>query len=299
MVFGISKLAKPFKRAAKRLKKVAGKVMGKVMKLPGFKQLGKLYGKTFGKLGPLGMIAASMVIPGAWAMMSNSLAGSSIGWLKAVGGAMQNISTTLGGIGNTISGKIDAAMESSKELFQEASNFVTGGGNPADFTVSGAEGLTRTQSFARPSGFGVKQKPFDIGAVTQRDLKTFDINNLPRVQDATAPGGSLLTKPAAGVDTTFSGVEGLTRTQSAVAPEVAAGEFNAKKLLKAGMAALGGSSMEQPEPDAFITGLPVMGDDFAANRLGVAGAGSAGGQFLTQQQQAFFSQHASLLGQVG
>lgn len=315
MGFSISKafkkVTKPFKSVAKRIKKAGSKLMGSIMKLPGFKQLGQLYAKTFGKLGPLGMIAASFLLPGlgsmiatGWGNLAGSLAANNAAgtFLHAIGTGMQTISSTLSGIGTSITDKINGVMDNAKGMFKEASDWVTGGKNPADFTVSGAKGLTRTQSFARPSGFGIPEQPFDIGQVTQRDLAVFDIDNLPRVQSAASPDSSLLLgqTPKIGVDTTFSGTEGLTRLQSTAAPgtQVAAGESFAKKALKAGAALLAPDATALSAPEFAVT-LPSIGDDFLTQRFGAGGSGAVGGQFLTPQQQAFFAQHAKLLGQAG
>ena len=311
MGFGIGKIfksvTKPFKSVAKLMKKTASKVW-KGVKTNLLKPIGQLYAKTFGKLGPLGMIAASFMLPGLGSMISagwgniagslaaNNAAGS---FLHAVGTGMQTISSTLSGIGTGISEKINGVMDNAKDMFKEASDWVTGGKNPADFTVSGAKGLTRTQSFARPSGFGVTERPFDIGQVTQRDLDVFDINNLPRVQDTTRPG-NLIPTPSASVDTTFSGTPGLTRTQSAVAPGSAelTGSSIAKKALKAGASLLGGAAAATPV-DFAIPAVASNFSDFTTQRFGITGAGATGGQFLTPEQQAFFQQHAKLLGQQG
>ena len=157
-----SKITKPFKKIAKRVKKTASKVW-KGIKTGVLKPLGKLYGKTFGKLGPLGMVAASLILPGigsmisaGWSGLAGSLAANNAAgtFLHAVGTGMQGIATTLGNVGAGISEKINMAMDKGKDLFGQAQSWVTGGGDPAKFAAKQVSESTSSLLQANPELVG-------------------------------------------------------------------------------------------------------------------------------------------------
>ncbi len=341
-----SGITKVFKKVAKKIKKVAGKVMGKVMKLPIFKQIGSLYSKTFGKLGPFGMIAASLVLPGlgslisaGWTSLASTLSGTAAGGLmNTVGSWVGQAATTLGNVGTSISDKIvgvfkgagtsisngasrvfNAASEWTKDnlpnLHQnlsKAGDWISKKISGPQVTESGQQGLTRGQSFRRPGALeGTRTpsfaKPGSLKSaipeapvqVTQQDIGILDTKGgVPRLQSPTAPGDSLLSAQP-GVDTTFSGEQGLTRVQSAAAPgtDAAAGSSFARKAIESAGSLLGSMGAETPDPLARFE--PATFASIGAKRGGISGQGAVGGQFLTPAQQAFFQQHASLLGQIG
>lgn len=314
----LSKITKPFKKIARKIKKTAGKVMGGIMKLPGFKQLGQLYGKTFGKLGPLGMIAASFVLPGlgtmisgAWGSVAGALSAPGAGgFLNAVSAGMTNISTTLGGIGTSITEKISGAFtkmggdtltQGISNTFQKASDWVTGGKNPSAFNFDAT-------GFSKEVAVG-PQSQFDFGKAFTgpEQIPTPEFTGVPTkaLADIGAPkfavSDSLLKPkltPSAGV-TPGQAIDTskLTFDSSPLAPSRAS--VLAKKTAK------GAASMLLNKAQAPITAelppLPGVADFSAtpAQRGGISGQGATGGQFLTPQQQAFFQQHASLLGQAG
>lgn len=324
MGFGIGKVfksvTKPFKSVAKKIKKVGGKIMGGIMKLPGFKQLGQLYNKTFGRLGPLGMIAASFILPGVgslisqgWGAAAGALSGSSSGFLQAVGAGMKSISTGLSGIGTGISDKISGAFEKmgggsitrgAQDMFQKASDWVTGGKSPSDFNLQAGSfldpvagptpefnlGTTLTEpgsllgkavqegSFADPSSIS-------LGLDTAGLAQPAPAFNIPEV----APGTVAKTSISESGAITVSNNAELGRGR---------GESFAKKALKAGATLLGGG-IATPPATAFAAELPGINDDFGTQRFGIGGTGATGGQFLTPQQQLFFQQHAKLIGQQG
>jgi hypothetical protein len=78
---------------------------------------------------------------------------------------------------------------------------------------------------------------------------------------------------------------------------------SAKALAKKAAKSVAGSLLAQGAAPIEVPPIASLAStDFSAfgsNRLGIGGQGAVGGQFLNQQQQAFFQQHAQLLGQEG
>ncbi|MEE8598874.1 MAG: hypothetical protein V3S69_05095 [Dehalococcoidales bacterium] len=321
MGFGsfFKKLTKPFKKIAKKIKKTAGKLTGSLMKLPGFKQLGQLYGKTFGKLGPLGMIAASFVMPGLGSLFSgawgSALGGNYGAMIQAAAKGLQSVGTTLGGVGTSITEKISGAWnqigggnftKGITDTFQKASDWVTGGKAPSEFNLGVKPGsITGAQVAGPQSQFSLGMDKFDTGAFTGVQDTSIDAMmkgtttpqnligqvgpssafNLPEV----APGAIART------NVTASGAVDVTTN---AAMKASKGTSFAKKALKGAASSL--LAQGQAPIDTPFAGVAAGSlDAFGSQRAGAGGVGSTGGQFLTPQQQAFFQQHASLLGQQG
>jgi hypothetical protein len=354
MGFGLSKafkgVTKRFKKVAKGIKKLGKKVMGGIMKIPGMKQLGSLYSKTFGKLGPLGMIAASFVLPGiggmlasGWGSAAGALAGSGSTFLQAVGSGMQAISTGLSTAGGAISKTFSQVTDKIAGVF-------TNSGGTDNFLSKASEWVS-TKYDAAAKNFGeagdwIKEKVGmkapgapsslspDAQAVISNNPELLGVSNaqarsqlaaITDSQKARSLLGDEATKMTfdpkqqlsinqqfvqtpnlakeAVLKTTGSEVASAetlgsnlsTATQGRAA---ASGESFAKKALKAGATLLAPPAVA-PSYAEFGASLPSVGDDFLSQRFGASGSGSAGGQFLTPQQQEFFSQHAKILGQVG
>ena len=342
-----SKLTKPFKSIAKKIKKTASSVW-KGIKTGILKPLGKLYGKTFGKLGPLGMIAASFILPGLGSMMAagwTSLAGTlgtqaAGGFLNAVSAAMNTISaglsTASGWVGG-ISDKIGQTLTKiggdistgASNLFQGASDWAQSKGIPIDkmgdwvsqkaqsFGIGG-KGISAPSSLSPAGQQALTANPELIGAantqarnqfatITQAQKTrallgpeatkmTFDPTQRQLISDQFAQTKGLANQTL--LETTgqeMANVNILGREVAKTAPKKTS--FG-KKALKSAAASLLKTGAKPIAVDP-ISSTALGSSAFATQRLGIGGTAATGGQFLTPQQQAFFQQHALLLGQQG
>lgn len=323
-----SGITKPFKRIAKKVKNFGGKVMGSLMKLPGFKQLGQLYAKTFGKLGPLGTIAAGFLLPGigsliaqGWSAVAGSLAGSSSAFLQAVGSGMQSIATGLSTASGVISKSFSAVTDNisgafskmgggnltqgTQNLFQKASDWVTGGKSPSEFNLQAGSFLDPVTGPAPEFNLGTAiTEPGSLLGKAVQEGSFADPSSISLGLDTSGlaqptPAFTLPeVTPGTVARTDISGTGAVSVSSNAeIAASKGKGESFAKKALKAGATLLGGDIMAPPTE--FATQLPGINDDFGTQRFGIGGTGATGGQFLTPQQQLFFQQHAKLIGQVG
>lgn len=82
-------IAKAVGKIVKGVAKAVGKVVKGVIKVA--KKVVGTFGKVFGKLGPLGSIALGFILPG----VGNFLAGSSTGWVSAIGKGIQTVTSAL------------------------------------------------------------------------------------------------------------------------------------------------------------------------------------------------------------
>ncbi len=127
-----SKVAGAFKKVAKKVKKIGQKIL---------KPIGELYAKTFGKLGPLGVIAASFILPGLgtmlagwWSSAASALLNTTIGCtfgtvLQAVGQGMTYVGSLpgtidkfIGKIGTSISDKVTSTLTGMGNSITEGAN---------------------------------------------------------------------------------------------------------------------------------------------------------------------------------
>ena len=321
----LKKLTKPFKKIAKKIKKVAGKVMGGIMKIPGFKQLGSLYGKTFGKLGPLGAIAASFVLPGLGSMISSAWTGALTGNFGAIiqtaAKGLQTFGNGISQFGTGITDRIAGAWtemgggeltKGISDTFQKASDWVTGGKSPADFSIGAPSSMSPAAQQA------MNANPELIGAANAQARNQFA--SITGAQKAEALMGSGMPTEIASqmnqqqIANQFAQTPGLANKTllqttgkemanvNILGREVAktmpkSGGF-AKKALKGAASMLLDNSLAPIDTSMASIGKGSL-DAFGTNRIGAGGVGATGGQFLTPQQQAFFQQHASLLGQQG
>jgi hypothetical protein len=319
---------KSFKKVAKKVKKVAGKVMGRVMKLPGMKMIGDLYAKTFGKLGPLGAIAAGLILPGigslisaGWTSIAGSLAGTSAGGImQSVGTWVGKAATTLGKVGSSISDTVgsvfkgagtsisdgaskvfNAASEWTKENLPKLHQNLSKAGDWISNKVSGTPATSAQQTRAT-----LQANPELLKASAPQDVAA----NLFQSTDGTA-AQNLLTKETLAANPEFAKFTDPSKTAAELAKTTQGrstgtafglsteptGTGFAKKALEgtasllSGMGAEGIEPMQPFQPSSFA--------EIGTQRGGIGGQGAVGGQFLTPAQQQFFKQHASLLGQVG
>lgn len=339
----LKSITKPFKSIAKRIKKTASKVW-KGVKSGVLKPLGKLYGKTFGKLGPLGMVAASFILPGLGSMLAagwTGLAGTlgsqaAGGFLNAVSAGMNAVSTGLANAGSFVGGISDkigqvltkvggSISDGASQMFQGASEWAKTKG--IDVSKMGDWVSNKAQSFgiggqpAATSDSLLQANPelrFAANANARNQFAGItDIQKTQAVLGESA-GESLLTQSQ--INQQFAQTPGLasktllqTTGETLASPEILAKDLNlatqgraagtgsnfAKKALK-GVASslLAQGAKPLPVPEVPSLSSADFGS-FGSNRLGIGGTGSVGGQFLTPQQQAFFQQHAQLLGQAG
>jgi hypothetical protein len=332
------KLTKPFKSIAKKIKKTASSVW-KGIKKGILKPLGKLYGKTFGKLGPLGMIAASFILPGLGSMMAagwTSLAGTlgtqaAGGFLNAVSAGMTSISTGLANVGSFAGGISDKIGQvftklggdistGASNLFQGASDWASTKGvdiskmgdwvaNKAQSVGIGgtpqasAETLLQANPELRMAANSTARGQFDAITASQKaqalgidPTERFAQLKQPQIaeQFAQTPG---LAKSTV-ISTTGEEVASANILGRNMAQRAPAKTSLAKKALKSAASSLLQTGQKPIEVDP-VSFAATGSSAFATQRLGIGGTAATGGQFLTPQQQAFFQQHASLLGQQG
>lgn len=163
----------------KKFVKKAFKKIKKVLKNPGRalkKGLGKI-GKAFGKLGPIGSIALSLMLPGigaAWTTFGNFAAGVS----GPMGAVLQGISTAGNAIGSVYSSVTD--------LVSGTLNKVTGG----TFARPGTAGYQAGGSDKLSNWVGTKLDDFRMKA----GLPTANITPDSAMADATKLGDDLKNK---------------------------------------------------------------------------------------------------------
>jgi hypothetical protein len=339
----LKSITKPFKKIAKRIKKTASNVW-KGIQSGVLKPLGKLYGKTFGKLGPLGMVAASLILPGIGSMMAagwTSLAGTlgqagAGGFLNAVSAGMNAVSTGLANAGSFMGGISDKIGQTLTKIggsiSDGASNLFQGAGDWAktkgvDVSKMGDWVAKKAQSF----GIGGQPAATSESLLNANPELRFAANANARNQFAAIPDAAksraLLGPEATNlsfdatqqsqINQQFAQTKGLasktllqTGGEPLASPNILAKDLNiatqgrasgtgtsfAEKALKSAGSLLQPKPITIPEiPDLSTTDF----GSFGSNRLGIGGTGATGGQFLSQQQQAFFQKHAQLLGQAG
>jgi len=317
-----------FKSIKKAVKKVAKKVKdvgSKVWK--GVKGAFGKVAKAFGKLGPIGTIALSMMMPGLgsaiggwWTSTAASLSVTGAGALsQAVGGAMSAVSNGIGatkGFFGGLSDKIGTAIsETGGEVFKAAQEFV-GIDKPMSFgdsqkwfankadSILNTQGGSNTINQASTELTASAVKP--ISSVTQRPSSL--IEGFSPAQVAPSP----LQQTIAVSDTSIAGdialQEGFTggtgEISESLRREAIADSVNPAQpsLINRAAKALGqsllGPGVGQGE-DPFAPFQPVQAQDFASLRGGISGRGSVGGQFLSEAQRRQQQQFAQQLGQLG
>lgn len=347
MGFGIKKafksVKKRFKKVAKGVKKLAKKTMSAIMKTPilgkAIKGFGKLYEKTFGKLGPLGMIAASFVLPGvggllsqAWSGLAGSLTASGSGFLGAIGNGMTAVSNAMSQAGSFVSKGFSNITDKISGVFQ-------GSGGTDNFFSKASEWVGQKwdavkQNF-NDAGDWMKQK-LNIGtgpteaesllqanpelrsAANQTARTQFDA--ITDTQKALATRGMGQEELSKGINEAFAQnsdlvKETVLKTQGTeMASPTTLGQ-NLFDTTQGRAAADAGSSTLKSVAKAGASLLSGMGGEqdagfapvfdtpsfsaIGSQRQGIGGVGATPGAFLTPAQQQFFQQHASLLGQVG
>jgi|TARA_B100001093_G_scaffold193120_1_gene185602 hypothetical protein len=173
-------VTKPFKKIVKGVAKGVRKV-GRFLK----KGLGKV-AKAFGKLGPLGTIALSFMLPGIGSALGSwyaglGTAGGTIGtFIKTIGTGIQSAASTIGsGVGNVFSsitkgieygmnkvGTVFGGKGTAGTTFRNFVSNVTGGViTPSDIANKGSIGGGRIVDTGRGSGFGSAVKPDKVAKV--------------------------------------------------------------------------------------------------------------------------------------
>ena len=119
-----------FKKIGKKLKKGLGKIA-----------------KAFGKLGPLGSIALSFILPGLGSAIGGWLSGPSSGILGTIFNGVKTVASGIGGavkgafgkVWNTVSGAIEGGLNKIGNVFSKGSDIGTGLRNWVGEVVNGKQ----------------------------------------------------------------------------------------------------------------------------------------------------------------
>lgn len=319
---GLKKVFKPVtkivKGVVKRVKKVGKKVWEGAKDL-----LGKV-GKAFGKLGPIGTIALSFMLPGlgtafsaAWGNAATWLTGTGQNaFFRAVGEGMKYMSKVGGYFKDSISKVSDAIgktfsdiggniTDGANKFFESAQRFA-GSKDPASIQDVGkwvtdkARSLTGQPATPSPAqAADLTNVPGRYAAPQQADslFPALETQAPPVPQQGTFPLQTSVEQQAASMDA-FNATQAermFPTVQDPFSPGIAKdlptekpsgfSDRMAEAVKKSASSLLGGIGGPATMPQQAMF-QPVQAATTATGRGGIGGTGAGGGQFLSEQQMA-------------